>query len=207
ARVLIIDPLAPLLSANGIEENDNARVAEVLNAIDTLAVEGGVSEVLITHHMGHGGERSRGASRLRDWPDAEWKLVRENDENGEPQPDATRFFSALGRDVELSEQALEFDKATRHLRIVGGSRKDHKGGRAREIALEVVRSSPGINTRDLYAAIQGRGTSDRAARDAVRDLIDDQSVHRAPGSGRAFLHFADCDCDQPAQCASASFRK
>jgi hypothetical protein len=75
--------------------------------------------------MGHSGERARGASRLRDWPDVEWRLVREKTENGDVDPAAPRYFSAYGRDVDVPESRLVFDPATRHLTLEGGSRADH----------------------------------------------------------------------------------
>jgi RecA-family ATPase len=92
-KIWIIDPLAPLLSYYGFDEKDNFGMGQVLAAIDALAVEAGVDEVMIVHYMGHNGERSRGASRLRDWPDAEWRMVRPQEKDGEePPPDAPRFF-------------------------------------------------------------------------------------------------------------------
>jgi hypothetical protein len=125
--VLIIDPLAPLLATYGYEENDTTGVAVVLNALDTLAGEAGVSEMLVAHHMGHNGERSRGASRLRDWPDAEWRLIREGAEvpGAEPPPDAARFFTAEGRDVALGETRLTYQLGSRRLSIAGGNRVQH----------------------------------------------------------------------------------
>jgi hypothetical protein len=67
--------------------------------------------------MGHNNERSRGDSRLQDWPDAIWKLVRESAEL-----DSSRYFSAYGRGVEVTEGRLEYDNASRHLKYGEGSR-------------------------------------------------------------------------------------
>ena len=77
--------------------------------------------------MGHAGERSRGDSRLRDWPDVECRLVRDksNDEDGDTDP-AARYLAAYGRDVDQPEQLLGYDGTTRRLTIAGGSRKDTK---------------------------------------------------------------------------------
>jgi hypothetical protein len=54
--------------------------------------------------MGHGQERSRGDSRLLDWPDVNWKIVKESQSETDPDeaPGDRRFFSALGRDVNVS---------------------------------------------------------------------------------------------------------
>ncbi|MCA1707335.1 MAG: bifunctional DNA primase/polymerase, partial [Actinobacteria bacterium] len=91
-RVLIVDCLRPLLDAVGLDEHRDA--GRYLIALDELADSAGVGELIVVHHMGHNGERSRGDSRLRDWPDAEWSLMR-YDEN----PASPRFFRAFGRDV------------------------------------------------------------------------------------------------------------
>ena len=101
-EVLVVDCLRPLLDAFGLDEHRDA--GRLLVAIDQLMLEAGISEALLVHHMGHGGERARGDSRLRDWPDAEWRLVRQDDD-----PGAQRFITAYGRDVDVPEVGLEFD--------------------------------------------------------------------------------------------------
>jgi hypothetical protein len=112
-KVLILDPLGALLDAYGRDENSNSDVGPVLQALDALKAEAGIEELFLAHHMGHSGERSRGASKLRGWPDAEWFIVRERAANGEePPPDSERFFLAEGRDVMVPETRLEYDQDT-----------------------------------------------------------------------------------------------
>src|SRR5205085_2644660 len=116
ADVIILDCLRPIFDAFGLDENHEA--GRFLVALDALLAESGVSEACVIHHMGHGAERSRGDSRLLDWPDALWKLVRdkdEDDESGMDDPMGSRYFSAYGRDVEQEQVELIFDKATRRL--------------------------------------------------------------------------------------------
>ena len=48
--------------------------------------------------MGHTGERSRGDSRLIDWPDAGWRLVKDA-EDDDDQHVRRVYFTALGRDA------------------------------------------------------------------------------------------------------------
>jgi hypothetical protein len=117
--VLILDCLRPVLDALGLDENREA--GRFLVPFDALLYEAGISEAFLIHHMGHANERSRGDSRLQDWPDAIWRLVRENE-----QPDSARFFSAYGRDVDVPEGRLEYNEATRRLSLTGGSRKQQK---------------------------------------------------------------------------------
>jgi len=117
-QYLIIDPLRPVLDAIGLNEHTEA--GRYLAAIDALLVEAGISEACIVHHMGHTGERSRGDSRLRDWPDVEWRIVREDTTNAA----SPRYLAAFGRGVDMSETRLGYDPVRRRLSVAGGSRRD-----------------------------------------------------------------------------------
>jgi hypothetical protein len=114
---LILDCLRPVLDALGLDENHDAGKFSV--AFDALLAEAGIADAVMAHHMGHAGERSRGDSRLQDWPDAMWRMVRENAE----QPDSPRYFSAYGRDVDVAEGRLDFDPQTRRMTYSAVSRQ------------------------------------------------------------------------------------
>jgi AAA domain len=204
-RVLVVDPLAPLLAFYGHEENDNTGVARVLAGLDQLKAAAGVEELLVVHHMGHGPERSRGASRLRDWPDAEWRLVRESAGQGEePPPDAARFLVAEGRDVMVPETRLDYDRDTRRLWVAGGNRVAHQATKHGPAILEIVKRDPGSTQTDIVEMAQILGVAKRdKARDAIRKLVADGKVHTAKGQKRALLHFPDDGCATPDDCQSA----
>lgn len=116
---LIFDCLRPVLDALGLDENHDA--GKFLTAFDELLAEAQTcGDATIVHHMGHTNERSRGDSRIQDWPDAIWKLVRENaDDEFSP-----RYFSATGRDVEVPQGLLDYNPTTRHLAYRGTNRSD-----------------------------------------------------------------------------------
>lgn len=117
---LIFDNLRPLMDALGLDENSDA--GRLLVAFDALVAEAGIGESMIVHHMGHNGNRSRGDSRLRDWPDVEWFLTRDKSPTGEvDDPASPRFFHAYGRDVDFAKNQLSFDPLTRRLTLIGGS--------------------------------------------------------------------------------------
>jgi AAA domain len=116
ADYLVLDCLRPVLDALNLDENHDA--GRFLVAFDALLAESGINEAVVVHHMGHSGERARGDSRLQDWPDATWRLVREKDE-----PDSPRYFTAYGRDVDIPEGYLEFDSDTRRLTYTDGTRQ------------------------------------------------------------------------------------
>ena len=112
---LILDCLRPVLDALGLDENHDA--GRFLVAFDALLNEAGILDALLVQHMGHTNERARGDSRLQDWPDATWRLVREDDD-----PASARFFTAYGRDVNVAEGRLSFDPVTLRMRYAAGSR-------------------------------------------------------------------------------------
>lgn len=76
ADVLVFDCLRPALDALGLSEDKDA--GRFLEALDELTHQAAIPESLTVHHMGHSGERSRGDSRILDWPDALWKLDRKS---------------------------------------------------------------------------------------------------------------------------------
>jgi len=188
-RVLLIDPLAPLLASYGIDENDNTGVAGVLSALDQLKAEAGITELMVTHHMGHSGERSRGASRLRDWPDATWTLVREGKPGEEPPPDAARFLSAMGRDVALTETRLDYDVQTRRYTAAGGTRTAYTLTKWGPAVLKVVEDKPGIGKAELEAALGKKGVKQAEARKAISMLANDGDIHVHAGKNRSQNHY------------------
>ncbi|MGH3273246.1 MAG: AAA family ATPase, partial [Streptosporangiaceae bacterium] len=152
AGVIILDPLGPVLAAIGLDENSGADVGSFLDgALGELLAESGASEAVVIHHMGHAAERSRGTSRLRGWPDAEWLLVRQDDE-----PGSERYFKAYGRDVDVAERRLDYDPVTRALTIAGGSRRQAKSAAALADLVRVVTAQPGINARAIEEALRTR---------------------------------------------------
>jgi hypothetical protein len=125
--VAIFDCLRPILDSLGLDENRDA--GKLLMALDELLNESEVPEALLVHHMGRSGERSRGDSRIIDWPDATWKLVRENPEF----ENSPRYFSAYGRDVFRAESLLEYDTA---------SQREPSGHRKRAAHADTAQSAP-----------------------------------------------------------------
>jgi hypothetical protein len=203
-QVLIVDPLGAILDMHGLDENSNSDVGPVLQALDALKAAAGIRDLLVVHHMGHTGERSRGASKLRGWPDAEWMLLREQGEgNTEPPPDAARFFMAEGRDVSVPETKLAYSLAGRRLSIAGGNRTQHKATKYGPPVLEIIKRSPGLNLRGIQDAASGDGIPRDPARGAARALIRAGKVHTAPGPRGAVRHYPADKCQTPKNCEAA----
>jgi Bifunctional DNA primase/polymerase, N-terminal/AAA domain len=176
--VLLLDCLRPILDALGLDESHD--VGRFLVPFDALLAEAGIGEAAIAHHMGHAGERSRGDSRLRDWPDVEWRLVRDKsrDVDGETDPGAPRYFAAYGRDVDQPEQLLGYDTTTRRLSITGGSRKDAHAEALVAAVVQFVKDNPGCSQNQLETGVEGRAGDIRKARDLARSrgLINAEKV-------------------------------
>ena len=182
-QYLILDCLRPVLDSLGLDEHRDA--GRFLVAFDALLAEAGVGDALVVHHMGHVAERSRGDSRIRDWPDVEWRLVRQDDD-----PSSPRFVAAYGRDVDQSESQLHFDPATRHLTMVGGSRKDAAARAALVAVLDVLDDDPGMTGRAIEARLAESEHSQKAVRDAVRLGKKDGQIRVEPGPRNALRHFS-----------------
>jgi hypothetical protein len=152
ADYLILDCLRPALDALGLDEHREA--GKFLVGFDALLAEAGITDALLVHHMGHDGKRARGDSRLQDWPDATWKVLRRND-----SPDSDRFFTAFGRDVEVPEGRLDFDPATRRLTYSDGSRQaDTRQAAREEVLVEII---------DILAQHAAKGDTKPMSRNAI----------------------------------------
>ena len=148
---LIVDNLRPILDAIGLDESKDA--GRWLVEFDALLREAAIPDACVVHHMGHNGERSRGDSRLRDWPDVEWRMMRQTDDDASP-----RFIAAYGRDVDVPESQLAYDRVSRRLSISGGSRGHARVVAALEAVCEALRTSPEpLTGRGVVEALDGSG--------------------------------------------------
>lgn len=181
---VILDCLRPILDAIGLDEDKEAGL--FLVAFDELMRAASIGEALVVHHMGHAGERSRGSSRLRDWPDVEWRYVREDPDD----PASPRYFSAYGRDVDVPETQLGYHPATRALHVIGGNRRDAEARGLVGTLTDWLTTHPAATQRECEAALMEAGAGRRAARDAVRKAVAEGAVITAPGAHRSTLHYS-----------------
>ena len=185
-QLLIVDPFGRAFT--GKSQNDVAEVTPWLARLDEVAEQSGCSELILTAHAGWDGERTRGSSALEDWPDSIVTMTRDEDTDA-------RFIKADGRDVDVPEDRLDYDPATRRLSMTGdGNRKQvRKDGHAEQLAeavREIVAMHPGINTTDLTERLRQDGEhlqrEDTAA--AVHRAVNHGWVHRVKGPRNAWLH-------------------
>jgi hypothetical protein len=180
---VILDCIRPVMDALGLDENRDA--GRLLVAFDALLADAGITEALAVQHMGHTGERSRGDSRFRDWPDAEWQLVRQDSAD----VGSARFFKAYGRDVDVMEQRLAFDPVSRHLTVAGGSRKDANATEAIAAIRDVLAdAATPLSGRDIKKVLKESELT-RAAIEAGLTLgVRSGSLRMAQGKQRANLY-------------------
>lgn len=183
AGMVILDPLAPLLAALGIEENDNSGVARFFSVWGETLEMAGVTDDLIVHHTGHAGQRSRGAARFLDEPDALWTISKDDavDEDGDDIYEAQepRYFKATGRDVEQAEQPLVFEGATGVLTLGTGSRKQIRAAAKHERiqSLVLARLRQGQATQNDLTRKLGIHYND--AKQTLDSLVEDGVILRS----------------------------
>ncbi len=188
AEYLILDCLRPVLDGAGLDENRDA--GKFLVAFDALISEAGISDAAIVHHMGHANERARGDSRLQDWPDAIWRLVRESDE-----PDSPRYFSAYGRDVNVAEGRLTPDKSTRRLTYAPGSRDDAKVEAAQRAAVSLLAArKEAMSKNAIETELVGEHHTQKAVRDALKRAVANGFMTVAEGPRKSQMHSIASPC-------------
>jgi hypothetical protein len=177
AEAVILDPLAPLLATLGLDENSNTDVALFFSWWSETLQIADVTDDLVVHHTGHAGQRSRGASRLLDEPDAIWTLTKglgtdpaEDDPFNTTQP---RFLSAYGRDVDHPEEGLDYDPDTGHLAFNGQNRSQTKAvGKVNHIT-DILQDQTPRSINQICQAVGGDRNKTYAA---VKKMVDDGSL-------------------------------
>lgn len=149
---LVCDPFGRAYT--GKSQNDSGEVGSWLVDLDLFTrAEVGAKDLVLTAHAGWNGERTRGSSALEDWADVIVTMTRDTDD------DAMRFLRATGRDVDLDEDQLLFDHATRTLSLAGtGSRKKGKDDRKLAdlsvLAVRAAGAQPGLGAAEMIKAIR-----------------------------------------------------
>lgn len=178
---LIVDPFGRAYT--GLNQNDAGEVGAWLADLDRFARgEAGVTDVILTVHAGWQKDRTRGSSALEDWADSILTLTKNDDD--------TRFLKAIGRDVELAEDSLDYDTATRLLRLTGTGSRRHNidAQQAEEWMPEIVQhieKNVGINKTQLEKDFPLRAGTTRAA----VELAITKGLIRRVIKGRSQLHY------------------
>jgi hypothetical protein len=179
---LILDCLRPLLDALGLDEHRD--VGKILGPFDALLGEAQIREALVVHHMGHNGERSRGDSRIRDWPDVEWRYMRENE-----SPSSPRYIAAFGRDVDVPDTKILYDTETRRVTAAKGTREDKAADAALAEVLHVLGEAEApLSGRALETELATTSHTREAIRGALRIGLRRSLIVASPGPRRSTLY-------------------
>jgi AAA domain len=190
-EALFVDPFGRAYT--GQSQNDAGEVGAWLANLDRYARgDCGITDLVMSVHAGWDGERSRGSTALEDWADSIVNLTRDED--------GVRYIRAIGRDVEVEEDALSYDPGTRMLAMSGGgSRKQVAVDRAIRDAMVRVRdyieAHPGCSGSDIRdGAGVGAGVVTEARRRLIRggDVVEEKRVGR--GGGKVY-RLADPEAD------------
>jgi hypothetical protein len=178
--IVLLDCLRPILDALGLDENREA--GRFLVAYEEFLADVGATETMLVHHMGHSGERSRGDSRLQDWPDMTWSLNRKNED-----PASERFFKAFGRDVNVPEASLSFDPLTRHLTLGEGNRKTaNLEHRLTRVLVFLNKSPRTVKTGILKHLGGGKDLTTDALAEALRRGLIEEGEKLGQGGGTVY---------------------
>ena len=183
-EAVILDPLAPLLATLSLDENSNTDIATFFSWWSETLGLAEVTDDLIVHHTGHAGQRSRGASRLLDEPDAIWTLTKGlgtdpayDEDLSTTQP---RFLSAYGRDVEHPEEGLNHDPDTGHLTYNGQTRSQSKTAGKLDRLRELVNDNKPRSKSEMSTLLAGNNKAGTAVINQAIDigwLFETEKIH------------------------------
>jgi hypothetical protein len=178
-ETVIVDPFGR--AYNGASQNDAGEVGAWLVRLDQwVRGEVGAGDLVLTAHAGWNQERTRGSSALEDWADTIVTLTRGEDEDG------PRYMKAMGRDVDVPEDALDFDPQTRRLQLTGaGSRRQASQTRRVEDltpeVLDYVTRNPGVSGTGI---VKGLGRRRPDVWEAIEALVGDGVIVKRRRQGR-----------------------
>lgn len=175
-KTLVIDPFSKVYSGNG---DNNSDVNKFLLMLDRVLDRAGVEQLVMLVHAGNDARKIRGATALTDHPDGVWLLVKDEDSN--------RYLSAMGRDIELEEGLLRFDKATQVFEFSGEKPSSAKAENSLSKMLTFVRANPGSKVGEIDDSVKGTKAFKIKLR---KQLIKEGLVIVRKGPNNSDLYFA-----------------
>jgi hypothetical protein len=156
--VLIIDPLAPVISMQGYKEEDNSGIRAILECFGAVGAMTELENMVIIDHTGHADKnRARAASAKLDWADVIWN----QEVNGEK-----RSLKAWGRGIE--EATITFTRNPETGQLEQAVARDVDDGDKRAV-LGAIKAKPGIDSQELASVT---GLTKQAVSKRTRDLRD-----------------------------------
>lgn len=141
---MILDPFSGAFIG---DTNNNDEVKRFLLMLEEFKVLSGVTHLFIMAHAGNDASKPRGATTLRDHPDAIWSLYKDNDD--------IRYFKAEGRDVALDKGFLEFESSTGLLTFRTALSSEKSGFNLKSRIYEYIAQNPNCIATDIDKNISG----------------------------------------------------
>ena len=161
-ETLVLDPLSGSFVG---DTNNNDEVKRFFLMLEEFKVLAGVKHLFIMVHAGNDATKPRGATTLRDHPDAIWSMSK--------NAAGLRYFKAEGRDVSLEEGVLTFDEATGLLTFAEGSTRSKEPSVLKARIYDFIIANPRCKASDID--INFKGSKDRKS--AIRkELVDEGLV-------------------------------
>ena len=156
-ETLILDPFSGAFIG---DTNNNDEVKRFFLMLEEFKVLAGVKHLFIMVHAGNDANKPRGATTLRDHPDAIWSITMTRSR--------TRYFKAQGRDVSLEEGVLSFDEATGLLSFNRAAVSSSASDYMTTVFLEFIAANPRCKASDIDK--QCKGSKERKA-EVRKDLV------------------------------------
>lgn len=175
-ETLVLDPLSGSFIG---DTNNNDEVKRFFLMLEEFKVLAGVKHLFIMVHAGNDATKPRGATTLRDHPDAIWSMSKNSA--------GVRSFKAEGRDVSIDGGVLSFDEATGLLTFTEGSTGSAVPSELKAKIYDFIFTNPRCKASDIDS--QFKGSKDRKS--AIRkELVDEGLVVVDAGSRNAKYYTA-----------------
>jgi hypothetical protein len=175
-ETLILDPLSGAFIG---DTNNNDEVKRFFLMLEEFKVLAGVKHLFIMVHAGNDATKPRGATTLRDHPDAIWSMTKNSA--------GMRLFKAEGRDVSLDEGVLNFDESTGLLTFTLGSPSRSTPSLMKTRFYEFILANPRCKASDIDKNFKGSKERKAALR---KELVDDGLVEIEDGPKNAKYYTA-----------------
>lgn len=175
-ETLVLDPLSGAFIG---DTNNNDEVKRFFLNLEEFKVLAGVKHLFVMVHAGNDATKPRGATTLRDHPDAIWSMTK--------NAAGLRFFKAEGRDVSLDEGVLTFDEGSGLLTFEEGSSKTATPSIMKTRFYDFIVANPRCKASDIDSHF--KGSKDRKS--AIRkELVDEGLVVMDTGPRNAKYYSA-----------------
>ena len=160
-ETLILDPLSGAFIG---DTNNNDEVKRFFLMLEEFKAIAGVKHLFVMVHAGNDATKPRGATTLRDHPDAIWSMTKSKGD--------ARLFKAEGRDVSVDEGILKYDESTGLLTYLTGVHRASEPSVMKTRFFDYILANPRCKASDIDA--QFKMSKERKA--AIRNKLVEEGL-------------------------------